>query len=358
MFNLSLSSKELFHSNFLYWIWTLNPNSFCSLLQKFGVDTSSWENPKDDWVVEREYLSFDVCVKRPDKIESIDGTPRIIYGDVLFVLENKVKSIPYKDQLDTYKKKVDELYGKRRTTDAQNVQYVLLTLMTGFPEQEADGWKVVNYTKYVLFLKEIVKDLSLPQKEQEEINSAAYVTSIIEDYIEFLENLITLYDEWSNNCYDKLGFIYKEGKTYKSEYIEYIEVAQKIRIHDLYHKSKYAKICAELRSKVLGALNNLIPNDEYKVGYNVVSDKTIFSYLNASNSKQYYIVFGVGYTQGTPLFEVKVAKKGAPNIIYIIQVQGGSYEHGIIMNHSLLKEEGAKAEKVWKYIGNKSKDNP
>ena len=189
MFNLSLSSKELFHSNFLYWIWTLNPNSFLLLLKNFGVNTSSWGNPKDDWVVEREYLSFDVCVKRPDIIESIDGTPRIIYGDVLFVLENKVKSIPYKDQLDTYKKKVDELYGKRRTTDAQKVQYVLLTLMTGFPEQEAAGWNVVKYTEYVLFLIKIVKNLSLPQKEQEEINSAAYVTSIIEDYIEFLENL-------------------------------------------------------------------------------------------------------------------------------------------------------------------------
>jgi len=129
MFNLSLSSKELFHSNFLYWIWKLDSNAFKRLMATLlDVETKElgWGG---EWEVVREYNSFDLCVKRCDK-ESYDektSVRKIRYGDVLLVIENKVKSIPYKAQLKKYVDKVNELYGKRRKGDAGNVKYILLT---------------------------------------------------------------------------------------------------------------------------------------------------------------------------------------------------------------------------------------
>ena len=34
MFHMSLASKELFHSNFLYWLWKLDASKFLTLLDK------------------------------------------------------------------------------------------------------------------------------------------------------------------------------------------------------------------------------------------------------------------------------------------------------------------------------------
>ena len=162
MFNLSLSSKELFHSNFLYWIWKLNPNAFkCLIAELLNVspDSLKWEN---EWEVVREYNSFDLGVKYCDTESNNEetGARKIRYGDVLLVIENKVKSIPYKAQLKKYVDKVNELYGKRRKGDAGNVRYILLTLPTHFPNAPKeissegknytiDNWEIVTYNKYI-----------------------------------------------------------------------------------------------------------------------------------------------------------------------------------------------------------------
>ena len=103
MFQLSLSSKELFHSNFLYWIWKNSPELFKNVIDELyksvGKEspTKSWP---DEFVVTREHKHFDLSVfsKDNDKNEKI-----------LLVIENKVKSIPYQSQLDAYLKKVAKL---------------------------------------------------------------------------------------------------------------------------------------------------------------------------------------------------------------------------------------------------------
>ena len=43
MFNLSLSSKELFHSNFLYWIWKADQKTFKSIINKLIGENDYWE---------------------------------------------------------------------------------------------------------------------------------------------------------------------------------------------------------------------------------------------------------------------------------------------------------------------------
>lgn len=80
LFQLSLTSKELFHSNFLYWLGVTYQDLFKETFSKLGCNTAAWP---DKWEVEREYKHLDLCVKGPGK-----------RGKIYLVLENKVKSIP------------------------------------------------------------------------------------------------------------------------------------------------------------------------------------------------------------------------------------------------------------------------
>ena len=119
MFNLSLSSKELFHSNFLYWLSLVNKDAFKELvaaLLNIKPDELKWG---DNWEVAREYKSFDLCVKDISK-ELAVSNPEDTNGEnkqkpnIYLVIENKVKSIPYNAQLKKYTTKVNEYYGKKR----------------------------------------------------------------------------------------------------------------------------------------------------------------------------------------------------------------------------------------------------
>ena len=107
MFQLSLSSKELFHSNFLYWIWNISPALFKDIINELLGHNSSKTWP-DKYSVKREYNNYDLCV-----VDSIDT--------VKLVIENKVKSIPNLKQLKAYKNYED---GKKNN----DVEYLLLSL--------------------------------------------------------------------------------------------------------------------------------------------------------------------------------------------------------------------------------------
>ena len=94
MFHLSLGSKELFHSNFLEFLWEENKLSFfmmlCAILGEENEHIIQMINSQEEYILSREKKKFDICIYHKD-----DETE--IY-DV--IIENKVKSIPYKTQLD------------------------------------------------------------------------------------------------------------------------------------------------------------------------------------------------------------------------------------------------------------------
>ena len=103
MFKLSLSSKELFHSNFLEWLSNVDQGAFKRLiLDMAGIEVDYvWP---EVWRVRREYNNFDLCIVAYDQYgknedEKIDDDDDF---RILFVIENKVKSIPYKEQLERY----------------------------------------------------------------------------------------------------------------------------------------------------------------------------------------------------------------------------------------------------------------
>lgn len=114
LFQLSLTSKELFHSNFLYWLGVTYQDLFKETFSKLGCNTAAWP---DKWEVEREYKHLDLCVKGPGK-----------RGKIYLVLENKVKSIPNQQPLNRYTS-----YWER---DNEKPCFVLLSLMTDFPDKD------------------------------------------------------------------------------------------------------------------------------------------------------------------------------------------------------------------------------
>ena len=93
--NLSLSSKELFHSNFLYWLSKNEPDLFKELISELSNKKTNLNNI--EWDVKREFLNLDLSI--------IDSSN----NNIIFVIENKVKSIPYKEQLVDYNKKISKV---------------------------------------------------------------------------------------------------------------------------------------------------------------------------------------------------------------------------------------------------------
>ena len=104
MFHMSLGSKELFHSNFLHWISIINWDVFLMIMHGLAdVKRFWWEDSycldKNNLEVRRESQSFDLSIYI--LIEETTGEKKQKWIPVL-VLENKVKSIPYKEQLRIY----------------------------------------------------------------------------------------------------------------------------------------------------------------------------------------------------------------------------------------------------------------
>ena len=110
MFKLSLSSKELFHSNFLEWLSNVDQEAFKGLILDMAGIEEDYEWPKV-WRVKREYNNFDLCVVAYDQYSEDTENEKVDDDEdfrILFVIENKVKSIPYKEQLERYTQEAED----------------------------------------------------------------------------------------------------------------------------------------------------------------------------------------------------------------------------------------------------------
>lgn len=212
IFQLSLSSKELFHSNFLAWL-AEDENTRCvfNKVMQIWLDDKNWEYKPNDMEVKREYNHFDFCVC--DKF-SINGND--VTGSVQLVLENKFKSIAYKAQLLDYKDRIGTLNeegyknkykaekdnngknlpkGWRDEVEHPNTKYILLTLADNFLDKDAiinSGWKIITYAEYAKLLRTIVEGL----KDGEIKGNNDFYTELIKQYCDFVET----FSEHINEC--------------------------------------------------------------------------------------------------------------------------------------------------------------
>lgn len=142
--NLSLSSKELFHSNFLGWLLENSPD----FARRFLGDRSPVKK------VEREKLNFDLLVQT---------------GNGVHVIENKVKSTPDLDQLVAYEAKMTKVYGKGTLT--------LLSLMDppGDFRQKLKNLRVVRYDE----ISKWISETEFPAEHQQAVHEYQFLISVL-----------------------------------------------------------------------------------------------------------------------------------------------------------------------------------
>ncbi len=296
IFQLSLSSKELFHSNFLYWISTISPEMFKYILTKLferAEGSAHLDNWPDNYDVKREYNNFDLCVlKKSGKKESI-----------WLVIENKVKSIPNILQVKEYSAKSPE------------AAHLLLSLSTNFPAKDAiikESWSITDYEKLSNILKTCL--------EKNLFNLNPYQSNIISDYAVYVEILHKLQKEWQIDIAER--FISPENLSY-------------LRINDLQEKHRFSNLYTILKKQLEDRLKaNIIENS---------SRTEIFSGRYTAKDKNVFIGWGMTRAQG--LLEIKILVE--ENVILLVQIQGNQYRHCVELNNSMSAEDN------WNFYSNK-----
>lgn len=257
LFNLSLTNKELFHSNFLAWFGNTYKPEFKKLIEEL-LGQGSWPADVLDYKIDREFMHFDICVK------DSHNKPRI-------VIENKVKSVPTKEQLDAYRNEVN----------SNSCLFILLTMTSQLHNLAgAQGWHIITYKD--------ISDALFKVKLAD-----PYHSLLLEDYrkyVDYLQQVIECFDA------ETTYLSKKEDRRYKSD----------LGIHDICGKRKaqilYRKLIAESKKK----------------GWVVVPNVTE---LTADK-----VMVGWGFTNSQPLIDVKL-RSGAD--IFVIQIQGNQYRHAV-----------------------------
>ena len=279
LFKLSLGSKELFHSNFLEYLWEVNPRLFLNIINRLL--------PKGEQLLEngyelsRELENFDICLHH-------DGSYDLI-------IENKVKSIPFKEQLKEYKVKAE----KPLTTP----RFLLLSLVKNFPDcdelkknenyKEYGHWHIVHYNQ----LRDAIE-------QEKELWPTTKDRTYIEDYCTFIDLLHQLQQE-----------ILKDIETQRL--FDEVETFKRYRLHDLYIKLRISyfliKLKQRLEAEQVGPICFLKNHGDIRGKY-----KEPGIYLNQN------IFRSVG--QIAAFIYKSHDDKGD---IYEIVIQGDQYRHGI-----------------------------
>ena len=191
----------------------------------------------------------------------------------IILIENKVKSVPTSEQLEGY---MNEVKYKK-------CKFILLTMTQELQDlSKAVGWTVITY-----------KDLS--EKMPDRLNDC-YHSSLLKDYRDYVNNLQDIIE------------IYDKEKNYNSK-PEDNRLKDELGIHDICGKRKaqtlYKKLCEACKNKNI----------------NIVSD------INNLSDNNIYI--GWGYTNSTPLIEVKFKPSKDVSDVVIIQIQGKQYRHAV-----------------------------
>lgn len=230
LFQLSLGSKELFHSNFLAYILSDNEyaKTFVNQLDGFQGEEILKVTPPN-----REKDNIDLCFR---------VHCRDYFRDV--IIENKVKKVPHIEQLNEYfskriqefKKEEKKLERKRRKKPNENIKrplFVLLTLISppNNVTENIGDWKVLTYSG-------LAEKLEETEKEYLEEHPENFLSNIRNSYISFIKKLAQLKEN--------LKTIPKEQFKWQEE----SDIFKKVRLHDLFQKVKFEGLYDILVNKI------------------------------------------------------------------------------------------------------------
>ena len=327
IFKMSLGSKELFHSNFLEYINEVNKGLFLSIINRLLPDNSKLPN-RIDYKLSRELENFDLCLyheeltstkKKKDGQEQ--GKKQIVFD---LILENKVKSIPRKEQLKEYEDKVNKHNPEGHTT-----RYILLSLAENFADKrDIENGKVWQIKSYKDLYDAISSEISSSNLQFSCPKDKTY----IQDYCDFISNLHRLQEKILMDVENQPLF-------------QDVEEFKKYRLHDLYIKLRCAKFLILLQEKLrdkgislslVHFLNNHgdIRNKHQKRG--VYLNQNIFRSVGQAAAFLY-------------------REDGDNNDIFEIVVQGNQYRHGINSRRlaDYSKEKVESQNNLWQSLDKK-----
>lgn len=300
MFNLSLSSKELFHSNFLAWLGNNKSTKqfFAGVINELVNDLNLQST--ENWIVEREDKHFDLCIKDKDK------------DNYLLIIENKVKSLPRKAQLNDYISK--DIKGKDEKT-----KFLLLTLVDRYPDKRIDGWIKKTYNDLAGIMKKQYKNTITDQYER----------SLIEDYIHFIVNLNKLVEEWNTET----GFAQKMS----------VDLP---KLEDLHTKLQFGLYCKKLREKIRVISKDIVVYDDNDIPEDIdnkkVYVKVYWEYASLSKKGILDVEIPVtSFCKPQIVMGLKKDNKDNPITPYNIkiQVEGHDYRHVIETNTDIAGDK-------------------
>ena len=325
IFKMSLGSKELFHSNFMEFLFDIDHSKFISIIN-FLLPEGKKLPYGVAYEFRREDKNFDICLCHQEG-------QHIVYD---LVIENKVKSIPHIDQLEGYEKKAEE-----KSRNNKKPILLLLSLAKDFPYKDkiCYRWNVMAYDELHKAIKKYY--CNLDGKNQQ----------YVDDYLAFIEKMDKLQgfmvDDFNNQTY----YNKDELKKYEEK-----------RIHDLYIKLRGSLFVAKLKDRLA---------KKYKVDENSMHIMP-FSYENRSfkyadirpyckEKEGIHIFLDYAIQQGSDMvaaYIYKHRKDRKCDYIYEIAIQSEQYRHGINshnesdLNPEKLKKgtnlEGAKKlDKLW-----------
>ena len=313
MFRISLGSKELFHSNFLAFLWDCDKQAFLNVINDLlprdkKINVSELLG-KEGLTIYREKENLDLCICHTENNkECID-----------IVIENKVKSIPYIEQLNEYRQTAAKPQYKNSTA----VTYILLTLAEVFPNKEAiaKDWNIITYDQLVKAIKQYYRKNNIEPRLQQ------YVA----DYTDFIDKLSAL------QIVDKFN-----DEPFHNPTI--IEAYHKTKLSDLYLKQRGSYFICMLLKKITEAQkNNRLGKIDIKQGAkSQASGKNV-----GDNSKNAIIYLASGMNRGKSTITIHIYPKQCTSL-YALQIEGNQYRHMFIQSGLIAKRN----EKIEQHLNN------
>ena len=311
MFRISLGSKELFHSNFLAFLWDCDEQAFLNMIYHLlpegkKINVSELLG-KEGLTIYREKENLDLCICHTENNKDC----------IDIIIENKVKSIPYIEQLDEYR----QTAAKHQDKDSTAVTYILLTLATEFPNKKAiaKDWKIITYDQLVKALQQYYHKNNMEPRLQQ------YVA----DYIDFIDKLsaLQIVDKFNDEPFHNPAII---------------EAYHKTKLSDLYLKQRGSYFICLLLNKITEAQkSNRLGKIEVKWGA-----KSQASGKNTvDNSKNAIIYLASGMNRGKSTITIHIYPKQCTSS-YALQIEGNQYRHMFIQSGLIAK----RSTKVEQYL--------
>ena len=305
MLYLSGGLKELFHSNFLYWLGVNYRDSFQELMTKMCCINAPWP---EGWKVRREYRHLDLCITYEKDTGKMRSGKPVVEECAFIIVENKVKSLPELTQLRRYEQAF--------INHDSGCTYVVLSLVKDFSGHkylnENTCWQIHHYDELAQMIRDCCPDSIICQEHR----------PYIRDYCQYVSNLSMMAEEWRIDEHEP--------------FLSQCDDLRELRLNDIYEKVRYAQVAMMLADKLRTVLVENTEEERVVLGMSntdVILRRgredadEILSFYGCPEAKPFGQVFiGSGMTHAVGLVEAKV--KVSDDCCLVVQVQGNRYCHG------------------------------